>query len=266
MGSKPTTFDECLASARPDQRAVLEKLRKVIRGLVPEAEEGVSYGLAAFRINGKPLAALSAAANHCSYFPMSGKIVESLKKELQNYETSKGTIRFPANQPLPAALVRKLVRARLAEIGKTAEPKHKTMPPNGKRHQRQPGTSTRMDPAVTEFLAELDHPLKKEIERIRQVILDVSPTISEGIKWNAPSFRTSEYFATFNLRSRDRVQLIFHYGAKVKDNSTAARAISDPAGLIRWLSTNRALVTLRDRARLNSDAKALAAIVKEWIS
>jgi len=266
MASKPTTFDECLASARPEQRAALEQLRKVIRGLVPQTEEGVSYGLAAFRIGGKPLAALSASANHCSYYPMSGKIVETLQTDLKGYNTSKGTIRFSAQKPLPASLVRKLVRARLQELGKTDEPKRKPLLSNGKRSQRRLVKPTRIDPAVTAFLAGLDHPLKTEIEAVRRVILAVSPAITEGIKWNAPSFRTNDYFATLNLRSRDRVQLIFHYGAKVKDNSTVARAISDPAALIEWLSTNRAIVTLGDRSQLKSNTRALAAIVKQWIS
>src|SRR4249920_123850 len=101
MPAKPKTFDECLAEFSAEQRAVLEKLRKVIRAAVPEAEEGVSYGLAAFRLNGKPLAGLGASANHCAYFPMSGTVVDKFKGELTRYETSKGTIRFAIDKPLP---------------------------------------------------------------------------------------------------------------------------------------------------------------------
>jgi uncharacterized protein YdhG (YjbR/CyaY superfamily) len=125
MPPKPQTFDDCLADATPDQRAALEKLRKAIRAAAPNAEEGVSYGMAAFRLNGKPIAGLDASKEHCSYFPMSGAIVETMKDELANYDTSKGTIRFPSSKPLTAALVRKLVRARIAEIAKTNRPKGK---------------------------------------------------------------------------------------------------------------------------------------------
>jgi uncharacterized protein YdhG (YjbR/CyaY superfamily) len=117
---KPATFDDCLADATPQQRAALEKVCKAIRAAAPDAEEGVSYGMAAFRLNGKPIAGLSASKDHCSYFPMSGKVVAALKDDLEDYDTSKGTIRFLANKPLPAALVRKLVKARIAEIAPTA--------------------------------------------------------------------------------------------------------------------------------------------------
>ena len=82
----------------------------------------VGYGLAAFRLDGQPVAGMGAAANHCAYYPMSGSVVATLKDELQNYETSKGAVRFSAKKPLPAALVRKLIQARIAEIGVPATP------------------------------------------------------------------------------------------------------------------------------------------------
>lgn len=116
MAVKPKTFDECLATVSDDKRATLEKLRKTIRSIAPKAEEGVSYGMAAFILNGKPVAGLAAGANHCAYYPMSGSIVDALKEDLKNYETSKGTIRFPVDKPLPVSLVKKLIKARIAEI------------------------------------------------------------------------------------------------------------------------------------------------------
>jgi hypothetical protein len=123
------------------------------------------------------------------------------------------------------------------------------------------------DPAVIAFLRELDHPLKQEIETVRQIILSVSPEIREGIKWNAPSFRTTEYFATLNLRAKDgkdRVWLILHTGAKVKDN-TKVMQIDDPAGLLQWLARNRCLVTFGDGREIQSKRTALEAIVRDWI-
>jgi uncharacterized protein YdhG (YjbR/CyaY superfamily) len=127
MAAKPRTVDECLAAASNDQRAALEKLRKTIQAAAPKAEECISYGLAAFRLDGKPIAGFGAAANHCAYYPMSGSIVDAFKDELKDYETSKGAIRFQTDKPLPVALVRKLVKARIAEIesrrGKARTPK-----------------------------------------------------------------------------------------------------------------------------------------------
>ena len=115
MAARPKTIDEYLAALSEDKRAALEKLRKTIRAAAPQAEECISYGLAAFRLDGKPLVAFGATANHCAFYLMSSSTVEAHKDELKDYDTSKGTIRFQADKPLPVALVRKLVKARIAE-------------------------------------------------------------------------------------------------------------------------------------------------------
>jgi len=113
---KPTTIDEYFdALDDDDQREALEKLRKTIKSVAPKVEECISYGLAAFRLNGKLVAGLGTSKNHCAFYPMSGSIVEKFKDELKGFETSKGTIRFRPDKPLSAALVKKLVKARMAE-------------------------------------------------------------------------------------------------------------------------------------------------------
>src|SRR3977135_450343 len=111
---KPKTPDAYLAAVSPDKRAALEKLRKMIKAAAPKAEECISYQLPAFRLNGKLLVAYGAAANHCAFYP--GSVLEAIKSELKDYDTSKGTIRFPESRPLPATLVRKLVKLRIAKI------------------------------------------------------------------------------------------------------------------------------------------------------
>ncbi len=116
---------------------------------------------------------------------------------------------------------------------------------------------------VDAFMAGLDQALKADIETVRRLILRVSPEIAEGIRWNAPSFRRTDWFATFHFRSRDSVQLVMHTGAKKKDNP--ALDIPDPKGLIRWLAKDRCLVTLGSGTALRGNAKAFAAIVKAWI-
>jgi uncharacterized protein YdhG (YjbR/CyaY superfamily) len=115
MKVKPKTIDEYLATVSADKRDALEKLRKSIKAAAPKAEECISYGLAAFRLDGKPLVAFGATDNHCALYPMSSSTVEDHKDELKGYKTSKGTIQFQPDEPLPAALVRKLVNARIAE-------------------------------------------------------------------------------------------------------------------------------------------------------
>jgi uncharacterized protein YdhG (YjbR/CyaY superfamily) len=111
---KPKTIDEYLANLSADKRAALEKLRKTIKAAAPKAEECISYQVPAFRQNGM-LVAFGATANHCAFFLMSGSTLAAHKEELKGYDTSKGTIRFQADKPLPVALVRKLVKARLEE-------------------------------------------------------------------------------------------------------------------------------------------------------
>ncbi len=113
---KPATIDEYLAGVNANHRAALEKLRKTIGAAAPEAKECISYGIAAFRLNGRLLVGFGAWANHCALYPMSSVTLKAFKNHLNGFETSKGTIRFSANKPLPAAVVKKLVKARMAEV------------------------------------------------------------------------------------------------------------------------------------------------------
>jgi uncharacterized protein YdhG (YjbR/CyaY superfamily) len=117
VAPKPKTHDDYLAALSEDKRAALEAIRKAIKATAPGAEEYIGYGLAAFRLNGKPLVAVGASANHCAFYLMSGSTVTDHADALKGYDTSKGTIRFPPNKPLPAALVRRLVQARIVENG-----------------------------------------------------------------------------------------------------------------------------------------------------
>lgn len=118
---------------------------------------------------------------------------------------------------------------------------------------------------VDAFMRKLNHPLKAEMEAVRAIILGVNPEISEGIKWNAPSFRVKEYFATINLR-KDEVLVILHLGAKVKDNSTSGLTINDPTGLLEWLSKDRAAVRFRDIKAIKTGKVAFMNVVRQWIA
>ena len=103
-----------LAALSAEKRAALEKLRQQIKTAAPKAEECMSYGIPGFRMTGKLLVSFGAAATHCAFYP--GSIVRKFTKELKDYDTNgKGTIRFSPDKPLPAALVRKIVKARIAQ-------------------------------------------------------------------------------------------------------------------------------------------------------
>ena len=121
---KPDTSDPAdlekieayLRAQSEEARTTLQTLRATIRDLAPQAVEGLSYGMPAYRYRGRPLAGYSAAKKHCSYFPMSSEVMESLAAELAGFESSKGGFKFPFGEPPPAALVEKLLQARMLEI------------------------------------------------------------------------------------------------------------------------------------------------------
>jgi uncharacterized protein YdhG (YjbR/CyaY superfamily) len=110
---KARTFDGYLANLAPDKRAALEGIRGAVRAAAPGSAECISYGLPAFRLNGKFLVGLGATLRHCAFYL--GSTVQSHRDELQGFDTAKGTIRFSADSPPSASLVKKLVRARIAE-------------------------------------------------------------------------------------------------------------------------------------------------------
>ena len=113
--NEPKSHDDYLTAVTEDKRAALQRLRRAIKAAAPKAEECISYQVPAFRLNGRFLVAYGAATNHCAFYP--GSTVKALKDELKGYDTAKGTIRFPASKPLPAGLVRTLVRLLIEETG-----------------------------------------------------------------------------------------------------------------------------------------------------
>lgn len=110
------SVDEYLSSIPDDARMVLESLRTLIKSIVPDVTETISYGMPTFKYKGKAFAGFAAFKEHCSYFPMSGSVVEKLKGDLKSYTTTRGTVHFPIDKPLPATLVKKLIKTRLSEL------------------------------------------------------------------------------------------------------------------------------------------------------
>ena len=138
--------------------------------------------------------------------------------------------------------------------------------PVSKPHATRPAKAdpvSRTDPAVDAFLLALDHPLRPALEALRQLILAVSPAVREEFKWNSPSFRTTEHFATANLQGPGTLRLILHRGAKKR--ADAMPEIPDPAGLLKWLGRDRAMVLIKEPAGLGKLATPLKAILKHWI-
>lgn len=110
-------IDRYLAALDEPKRGTLEALRRSILEVVPEAEQGISYGMPAFKVEGKTVAGFAAFKQHLSYLPHSGSVLGTLSDDVAAYETSKGSLRFAVDKPLPKRLVKKLVRTRMRELG-----------------------------------------------------------------------------------------------------------------------------------------------------
>ncbi len=110
--------DEYLRGLEQPKRRTLESLRRTILEIVPEAEQVISYRVPAFRVGGKTVAGFAAYKAHLSYLPFSGSVIGQLSNELDRYTTTKSSVHFPIDRPLPKTLVKKLIQVRLADIAR----------------------------------------------------------------------------------------------------------------------------------------------------
>jgi len=117
---------------------------------------------------------------------------------------------------------------------------------------------------VDAYMSALEHPMAAQVERLRTSILNTDSRINESIKWNAPSFYIDDHFATFNLHYPDRIQIVLHAGAKPNPDAPQFE-VSDPAGLLKWASVDRASVTFRSQTEVDEQLDAFLGILRQWI-
>ncbi len=120
--------------------------------------------------------------------------------------------------------------------------------------------------AVDDLMESLAHPHKAAIEHLRRLILGLDPRVAEGVKWNAPSFRTREHFATVHLRSKRGLGLILHFGAKTRALPRGGLKISDPGCLLQWLASDRALIEFSGLDELKQHQRELEALLRRWLA
>lgn len=124
----------------------------------------------------------------------------------------------------------------------------------------------RFDPATTALLDAHKHPLRKELDALRTIILGVDPLIEEGVKWNTASYRTTDWFATLNgPRHVKEPMVILHAGAKAKGIVLKDR-IPDPDGILKWLGNDRAQIVFKNAADIKTKENAFRAIIKDWLN
>ena len=110
-------IDEYLAELDEPKRHTLDVLRQTILEVLPDSDQCISYGMPAFKVQGKAIAGFAAFKNHLSYFPHSGSVIPELADDVASYSTTKGTLQFAVDKPLPKRLVRKLIRTRMRQLG-----------------------------------------------------------------------------------------------------------------------------------------------------
>jgi hypothetical protein len=119
-------------------------------------------------------------------------------------------------------------------------------------------------PGVTAFVAGMTHPMKLTLEAVRRAILAADPAITEGVKWNSPSFYCHGWFATINSRKPTQLDVVFYCGAKVRADSTVREVIDDPGCLLSWPSKDRALLSFKSDADFHTRLKAFQRITRKW--
>jgi hypothetical protein len=127
------------------------------------------------------------------------------------------------------------------------------------------GSAADTTAAVNEYMRTFAHPFTAEVEILRRAILAADPSISEGVKWNAPSYRTTEYFATTNLRAKIGIGLVLHLGATTRELPAGGIVVADPAKLLRWVGKDRALIEFQTSKEVEERIPALQAVLRDWI-
>ena len=235
-----TTHDEYLAALPKRQRVALEALRRIIRAAATGAEECISYRLQAYRLYGKVLVLFGAAATHCAFYPGSGAAVAAHRHDLEGFSTSTGTIRFDPDTPLPAALVRMIVKYRIAEnTGGTRQVKQTSARPPATRAST--GTAARprsranrpranagpsAGDLITARIAALGDWRAHALRRVRQLILEADAGITEEWKWNTPVWSHHGIVCT-GESYKHAVKLTFARGASLQDPARLFNASLD---------------------------------------
>jgi len=255
--SPAKTIDEYLNALPEDVRKTLDKLYKAIKSAAPNAEELISYGMPAFKHHGM-LVYFAAFKNHCSFFPGSSQIVQ-LYDELKSFKTSKGTIQFTVEKPLPVSVVKKIVKARMEE-NEAKQSARIVSKAAVKKTDRaavkisKPGKPTE-EAQVNEYMSKLKGEHKKEIEAVRKLIMKSSSKLNERIKWNAPSYSYKQDIVTFGPYKTHKLLLVFHHPAVVKIKSE----------LLQGDYKDRRLVYFKDSEEAVKNKKELARIINEVI-
>ncbi len=257
MNTSIKSVDDYLKDLPQNVRLVLEKLRSTIKSVAPKAEEAISYGMPGYKYYGA-LVYFAAFKNHCSFFPGSSQIIKRFD-ELSEYRTSKGTIQFTVDKPLPAALVKKIVKARMEEN----ETRYWTRQSNKSAKKitkvvdkKADNGLSKEEKQVVEYMSKLKGKQKDDVEVVRKLIKKSNAKLIERIKWNAPSYYYKQDIVTFGPYKKDKLLLVFHHPSVVNVKSE----------LLEGDFKDRRLVYFKDAKEAEKKKKELSRIINEIIN
>lgn len=244
MKFQPKDIDDYISIHPKEVQKMLQTIRRAIAKTAPKAEEAISYQIPTYKLNGN-LVHFAAFKNHLGFYPGADGVA-AFKKELSKYETSKGTIQFPFDQPLPIKLISEIVKYRVMVNEDKAKAKRKPARPKKLSDAEQ----------VEKYLKGSDPKWKEAITLIRKTIKSADTRIAERIKWNAPSYHISEQdMVTFGPPKRDKLLLVFHHPYIVKIKSA----------LLEGEYKDRRLVSFPSTGAVKKNKTELTRLVKELV-
>ncbi len=248
------TVDQYIAGFPPAVKKQLEQIRKTIRANAPEAVEGLGYGMPGFKYMGKPLVYFAGYAGHIGFYATpTGH--EEFKKELAGYKSGKGSVQFPLSEPMPLALIKKIVLFRVKENENMVAAKKKSKPVPEKKKDAKPSPAAKEAAQVTAWLEKQEPAVRKEINAVRKLIKKAAPSLNERIKWNAPSYYTTVDLFTFGPYRNNRILLVFHHPGIVK--------IKSP--LLEGTFKDRRLVYFNNSKEAAKQEKELSGIIQQLL-
>lgn len=252
MQKAAANTDEFIAGFPKETQVILNKIRSIIQKAAPKATETISYGIPTFVLEGN-LVHFSGYKTHIGFYPGAAGI-EAFTKELANYVTSKGTVQFPLDKPLPAELITQIVKFRVQQNLDKAKTKK-----GGKKEKAAPAKVKSKKPTdeeqVKTWMEKLIPAVKSEIETVRKIIKAASPKLGERIKWNAPSYYYKDDIVTFGPYRTQKLLLVFHHPAVMKVKSD----------LLKGTYKDRRLVHFKNKAEATKNKKELTRIITEII-
>ncbi len=245
----PATVDEYIAVFPKEVQKLLQQVRTTIKKAALTAEEVISYGMPAYKLNGM-LVYFAGYKNHIGFYatPTGHR---AFKKELSIYKEGKGSVQFPIDQAIPLALITKIVKFRVAENKRKLTEKNSGKAIPTKKKVTKPTDAEQ----VAKWMNKLDPPMKSPINAVRKIIKSSSPKLKERIKWNAPSYYYKEDIVTFGPHKTGKILLVLHHPSVVTIKSA----------LLQGDYKDRRLMYFNNKSEAEKNAAEISFILNEII-